>query len=137
MTQPRSTTVVIDSSALVALLADAGSAGQWVESRTKSMYLAAPQLVVFEAANVLRRHYLRKELDATQATLVHQDLLDLRVHLWPYVALAARAWALRGNVTIYDASYVALAELLDSPLITLDHRLAKASGVACRIMTPP
>ncbi len=137
MTQLTPASMVIDSSALVALLADAGSVGQWVEYSTRGVHLAAPQLVIFEAANVLRRHYLTKELDSTQATLVHQDLLDLRVHLWPYATLAARAWKLRNNVTSYDASYVALAELLDAPLITLDRRLARADGVSCQVLTPP
>ena len=44
-----------------------------------------------------------------------------------------RAWELRDNVTVYDAVYVALAELLDAPLVTADSRLAKAPGIGCRI----
>lgn len=42
-------------------------------------------------------------------------------------------WAIRQNVTAYDASYVALAESLDLPLITRDRRLAHSSGHAARI----
>jgi predicted nucleic acid-binding protein len=44
-----------------------------------------------------------------------------------------RAWELRANVTPYDATYVALAEVLGCELWTADHRLAKAAGPACAI----
>ena len=42
-------------------------------------------------------------------------------------------WALRKNITAYDAGYVALAESLDLPLITRDRRLSRSSGHAARI----
>ena len=45
--------------------------------------------------------------------------------------LLDRMWQLRGNVTAYDAAYVAAAEFLACPLVTGDGRLAKASGVRC------
>jgi predicted nucleic acid-binding protein len=57
----------------------------------------------------------------------------LPVELWPYAPLAERVWELRENITSYDASYVALAELLDTTLVTIDGRLAKAPGPRCRI----
>jgi len=43
-------------------------------------------------------------------------------------------WELRENVKAYDATYVALAERLDLPLVTCDERLAKANGVRCDVM---
>ena len=61
----------------------------------------------------------------------------LPVQLWPYLPLAERAWALRENVTAYDASYVALAELLATSLITLDARLGRADGPRCPVLLPP
>ena len=51
----------------------------------------------------------------------------------PYDALAERAWELRDDLTIYDATYVALAELLRTTLLTLDVRLARAPGPRCPI----
>jgi predicted nucleic acid-binding protein len=36
-------------------------------------------------------------------------------------------------VTFYDAAYVALAEVLDVPLLTADERLARAAGPRCTI----
>jgi predicted nucleic acid-binding protein len=51
----------------------------------------------------------------------------------PARRLVERCWELRGNVTIYDASYVALAEALDVPLITADARLGRTPGPRCPI----
>jgi predicted nucleic acid-binding protein len=42
-----------------------------------------------------------------------------------------RAYELRANVSAYDSAYVALAEALDCPLVTVDERLARASGPRC------
>jgi predicted nucleic acid-binding protein len=50
--------------------------------------------------------------------------------------LAGRSWDLRRNLSIYDASYVALAELLQIPLVTLDRRLAGAPTVGCSVLVP-
>jgi len=47
--------------------------------------------------------------------------------------LLERCWELRANLTTYDAAYVALAELIDAPLVTLDSRLADAPGPRCTI----
>ncbi|WP_207386839.1 type II toxin-antitoxin system VapC family toxin [Frankia sp. Cppng1_Ct_nod] len=129
--------VVIDSSALVALLADSGPAGTWAADEVAGASLAAPHLALFEASNVLRRQGLSGALVGDQATLAHADLLALPIELWPYAPLAERAWELRGALTGYDASYVALAELFGAPLVTLDARLAKAPGPRCPIRTFP
>jgi predicted nucleic acid-binding protein len=135
MTAAASSRAVIDSSAVVALLADAGPVGQWVEAVTASAGLFAPQLLPFEVSNILRRHALAGILDASAATLAHADLVALPIDLYPYEIVANRAWELRANVTAYDAAYVALAELLAAPLITLDQRLTRAPGTRCRILT--
>lgn len=128
---------VIDSSALVALLADGGPAGDWVASTVSRGALAAPELAMFETANILRRQQLAGHLEPVEATLAHQDLQSLPLQLWPYLPLAQRAWELRMTLTAYDASYVALAERLDARLVTLDARLGRASGPRCQILTPP
>ncbi len=125
---------MIDSSALVALLADAGPAGAWVAEAIAAATLAAPSVAPFEAANILRRQAAAGAIDHTQATLAHADLIALPIELWPYAPLAERAWELRRNVTIYDAAYVALAELLAAAVVTLDARLARAPGPRCPVL---
>jgi predicted nucleic acid-binding protein len=47
--------------------------------------------------------------------------------------LLDRAWSMRHNLSFYDALYVALAEQLDMPLMTLDNRLAKAVSKAAEV----
>lgn len=130
--------VTCDASVLVAMLVDGGPAGQWATSvLTSAGDLLAPHLAMFEAANVLRRHRLADLISADQAAQAHADLLDLPIELWPYEALAARAWKLTNNLSAYDASYVALAEMTDTALATLDTRIGGAPGVKCVISSPP
>lgn len=126
--------VVLDASALVAALTDSGAEGEWATAFLTGARLAAPDLMPFEAGNILRRQAAAGILDASAATLAHLDLTALSLQLCPYSALAARAWALREDLTIHDASYVALAELLEVPLVTLDARLASAHGPRCAIL---
>jgi predicted nucleic acid-binding protein len=49
------------------------------------------------------------------------------------LSLPHRAYELGANVTPYDATYVALAEHLDCPLLTADGRLAAAPGLRCAV----
>ncbi|MGI8800148.1 MAG: type II toxin-antitoxin system VapC family toxin [Pseudonocardia sp.] len=129
--------VVADASAVVAMLSDARAPGQWATACLVGAQLAAPRLMPFEAANAFRRQQRVGELDATGATLAQLDLQSLPVQLWPHQPLAERAWQLRDNFSYYDACYLALAELLDAPLVTLDRRLAQAPGPRCVVLTPP
>jgi predicted nucleic acid-binding protein len=131
-----SSSFVCDSSAVAALLIDSGPDGQWVTHTIDSGTITAPTLVTCETANVIRRHELSGQISPDQAAQAHADLLDLTIELWPYDILASRAWELRQNLSIYDATYVALAETTDLTLVTLDKRLAKAPGTRCRIAAP-
>ena len=128
---------VVDSSTVVAALADSGPDGRWAEELLASGHLAAPHLMPVEVANILRRAADAGQISADAAALAHGDLLELRVDLFAYEPFAERVWGLRTNLTAYDAWYVALAEVLDAPLATLDTRLARAPGVRCAFEIPP
>ena len=128
--------VVCDASALVALLLDAGPDGQWVAAQARATDLAAPSLVTFETANIIRRSELAGLVSSDQSAQAHADLLTLNIELWPYELLAARAWELRRNLPIYDGAYVALAELIGSRLVTLDRRIGGAPGLRCGVVMP-
>ena len=128
--------VVCDASALVALLLDGGPDGQWATEALTGADLIAPSLVGFESANIVRRHELAGVVSTDQAAQANADLLDLAIEHWSYEILAPRAWALRRNLSIYDASYVALAELTGATLVTLDRRIGGAPGLRCTIATP-
>lgn len=128
--------VVCDASALVALLLDGGPEGRWVADHLSGARLLGPSLVLFETSNIIRRHELAGLVSADQAAQAHLDLLDLAIEQWPYQLLASRAWELRQNLSLYDASYVALAELASTELITLDARIARAPNLRCTIRVP-
>ncbi len=128
--------VVCDASALIALLLDGGPDGTWVSEALAGAALAAPSLVAFESANIIRRHELAGLVGTDQAVQAHADLLDLGIELWPYEVLASRSWELRHNLSSYDASYVALAELTGATLITLDRRISRAPDLRCKVSTP-
>ena len=109
----------------------------WAESVVADGPLLAPELVLAEASNILRRLELAGRLSRFEASSAHAGLLRLNLDLFPFAPFADRVWALRGNLTSYDAWYVAIAEALDYPLVTLDQRLGRASGPRCEVVTPP
>lgn len=128
--------VVVDSSVLVAALADAGPDGVWAELVLSRGSLHAPELARVEATNILRRLELAKQLTTAEANAAHEDLMQLDLELFSFEPFAERIWELRHTVTSYDAWYVAVAEALRLPLATLDRRLSRAKGVACKFLAP-
>lgn len=128
--------VVVDATVVVAALVDTGPDGRWADAVLSSGSLAAPHLMPAEVANILRRLAAAGEIADAAASAACEDLMDLRVELFPWLPFARRVWSLRQNVTAYDAWYAALAEELDAPLATLDLRLARSSGPTCRFRVP-
>ena len=76
-------------------------------------------------------------LAMASAALALEDLRSLDVERHSHEPLLARVWDLRENLTAYDAVYVALAEALDSTLLTCDVRLAGAPGLGERVELIP
>lgn len=128
--------LVVDASVVVALLADSGDHGDWAARQVIGHRLIAPHHLPVEVANALRRLERDQRLSSGGAARAHANMLSLPVHLVPYTPVAARAWELRHVLTAYDAAYVALAERLDAPLLTLDSGIAGASGVHCDVRMP-
>jgi len=128
---------VVDASLLVAVTADCGPEGRWAEEIVRAGGLVAPDLILVEATNTLRRLELSGRLARLEATAAAHDLLLLDLELAPFLPFAGRVWELRGSVTSYDAWYIAVAEHTDLPLATLDLRLAHSAGPRCRFLLPP
>ncbi len=95
--------------------------------------LYVPPLMDVEVAQVLRRFAISGEADAERCRAALADLMDFPVARYPHDFLLPRVWELRSNLTAYDATYVALAEALDAPLLTRDQKLANAPGHHARI----
>jgi len=123
--------LVVDASVLGPALADDGPDGDTARSRLRGESLVAPELVDLETTSVLRRQMSAGQLDERRARLALTDLAALPMRRAPHRPLLARCWELRDNDTVYDAAYVALAELLDVVLLTADARLASAPGTRC------
>lgn len=130
-------TLVVDASAMLALLIDTGRQGAWAKAVADANALHAPHLMPVEVAEGLRRLTRVTGSDSELGRRAHTRLGDMPVMLHAYPHLASRVWELRANVTAYDAWYVALAESLDAPLVTLDRRLMRATGPRCAFAVPP
>jgi len=125
--------IVVDCAAVVdALTGVVGTAD--LRARLASDELHAPALLDFEVVSALRGLTLRGGLTAARAQDALTDFDDMDIRRWSSGdALRRRAFQLAGNVSAYDAAYVALAEALDCPLLTRDLRLARAAGHLVRI----
>ncbi len=121
--------IVIDASAAVELVLNTRT-GQRVASRVAApgVTLHAPHLLAVEVAQVVRRYVARGVVEPGRGALALAALSDLGVQRYSHELLLTRIWALRENLSAYDAAYVALAEALDAPLLTLDGGLANAPG---------
>jgi predicted nucleic acid-binding protein len=122
--------IVLDASAAFAVLLNAGPEAGRIRERISQPdeTLHVPHLFEVEVLHALRRHNLGGALPAARARLALNRLRETRLIRYPHTAFLGRIWELRDNLTAYDAAYVALAEVLDAPLITLDERLAQVPG---------
>jgi predicted nucleic acid-binding protein len=125
--------IVIDNSVLVAALVDQGPVGKACAARMSGESLAAPTLIDVEAAHAIRGLLLGRKIESADAHRAISTLPRLPVSRVQHTDLLPRMWQLRGNYTAYDATYIALAEALDAPLITGDERLHRGGGARCPV----
>jgi predicted nucleic acid-binding protein len=85
---------------------------------------------------VLRRFEQSARLTVARAQEALDDLQALRLIRHGHTSVLSRVWQLRSSLSAYDALYVALAESLDAPLVTMDTRLAKAPGRRAEVIVP-
>jgi predicted nucleic acid-binding protein len=118
---------VVDASIVVDHLMERGAFARATSLFKDDAPPIAPDVLVFEVISAIRRALLRAETSDARASAAVNDLGDLRIELSPSLKLRERAWELRHNLSAGDALYVALAERLDEPLATRDHRLVRAA----------
>jgi predicted nucleic acid-binding protein len=121
--------LVLDASVLaeIVLRTERGAAAQ-AQTLPHAPDLNVPDLAVPEALSALRNAEFRGRFSSDAARQAADALLRFPARLWPSGLVARRAWRLRHAVSLYDASYVALAEALDVPLLTGDSRLARGAA---------
>jgi predicted nucleic acid-binding protein len=122
---------VVDAGVIVGLVAGNLDPAQLGEEE-----LGAPHLLDTEVTHVLRSLVLRKTLTEKQGAIALGGVITLEITRFPADWLRPRMWELRHNLTGYDATYVALAELTEATaLLTTDTRLANAPGIRCAVRT--
>lgn len=121
--------IVVDASVFVDVLLDE----PYAKARIAFRDLHAPVSVDAEIVHALRRRWFAGLITDDRALAALRLFVHQSVTRHPVVKLTERMWQLRPNLTAYDAAYVALAEVLDAPLLTRDFRLSRSSGHAARI----
>lgn len=126
--------IAIDASALVELLLWT-SVGERVASLTAGAQLIAPDVINPETMQSLRRLERAGSLTADRAATAVSRLRRSPIVRVPTAGLIVDAWALRANVSAYDACYVALARAGGWPLLTTDAPLQRAPSLGVTFMT--
>lgn len=130
---------MLDASALIELVlgTTAGLAiADELDDAEESVHV--PHLADVEVPNVLRRLVMDGVVSEALAREALSDFQDLDLSRHAHEPLLDRVWALRKNVSAYDAAYLALAEVLGATLLTCDRRLARTPkiGAAVKVITP-
>ena len=126
--------IVLDASVLVELLLET-SVGHAVAARIAdpSLGLHVPHVIDLEVTQALRRYAREGDINPSDAATALANLRELDLQRHPHDQLLDRVWALRENLSAYDAIYIALAEVLDTKVLTCDGRMARAPGALRRI----
>ena len=120
---------VVDAGVIIELIAN-----DLDPDRLGDEELAVPHLIDSEVINALRRLVDRDILTDKQGATALDGFTRLALTRFPADWLRPRMWALRHNLSAYDVTYVALAEMTAATaLLTTDTRLANAPGINCPI----
>lgn len=126
--------IVLDASAAVEILLQTAAAAPFTDRLLNpAESLHAPHLLDLEVAQTLRRLVRAQEVTPNRALQALEDLAGLPLERYSHDVLISRVWALRENLTAYDAAYVALAEILEATLLTRDGRIRRAPGHSARV----
>jgi predicted nucleic acid-binding protein len=128
--------IVLDASVVVELLANgvlADSIRKELDRRDQS--LIVPHLIDVEVMSALRRLVARERIDSHRAGQFLAGLAALPAERYSHEPLIRRIWELRHNFTVYDATYIALAEATDSVLYTCDEKLRNGHRARVALFT--
>jgi predicted nucleic acid-binding protein len=99
----------------------------------KETSVASPALIDLEFTSVLRGLVAKELISPRHAERALREFMQAPIQRYGHLALLQRIWRLRANLTAYDATYIALAELLGGDLLTIDKRLAGVPGIRCHV----
>lgn len=126
--------IVVDSSALVDFLVGSTPTADRIRAQVREAPFAAPEGIDLECLSVLRGLVLSGKLSEPEGDRAVELLAAMPLRRYPHTPLLHRIWELKHNAWPYDAAYVALAETLDAPLLTVDAKLAGIPGLRCTVI---
>ena len=126
--------IVVDASVIIHVLVDAAVEPNIIDRLESSNGLLAPHLIDLEVINGIRKQLFLKNINVRQADTAIDDFHSMTIDRRATHMFIDRIWELRSNLTPYDAAYVALAEMVDLPLITRDSKIAKVKGLKAPII---
>lgn len=125
--------IVLDASVVLDLLLGIPPHDATVADLLGSSGAFAPHLLDLEIAQVMRRRVRGGTLRARDANAALTAYSQLPITRFPHLPFLSQAFALRDNVTMYDAIYLVLAEAINATLITRDGALAAVPGSRARV----
>ena len=107
---------------------------------TQNDKIHVPEFCLLECANVLWKQVRFNNVTLADAKTLLQDLQMLPIYIEPAPLLLQRALeiGIQHQLAVYDSAYIALAERLSYPFITVDIRqeqAARAVGVTLKPIT--
>lgn len=125
--------LVLDTSAILTALVALDPPPRLIERLSDDGDLHGPHLIDTEVLHALRRMSINRQISDERLADARSDFAELALMRYPHQPLSDRVWELRHNLTVYDATFVALAEALEAPLVTCDGRLASAPGHSANV----
>ncbi len=126
--------VVVDANVIAHVILSGGDLGPLAGHE-----LAAPPLLLSEVASTIRELAWRGEIPRERGRAALRHLRSLPVAIERPDDLVERAWDVAealGWAKTYDAEYVALAQVLAAPLVTLDERRRRGAADVVAILSP-
>lgn len=124
--------IVIDANVMVMALSSPSAQGDAARAAmlTDDGWIA-PAHMPLEVLRTVRKAVLGDRLSTKDAAAAFGALTAMQIeYIGTDLALLQAVWAMRHNISVYDAAYLAIAAMHDAPLVTFDARLAKAAEQA-------
>lgn len=129
--------IVVDACAWVELLTNEGELGVWVRTEVgRDTRCVVADHTKIEVASSIRGKWLGGKITAQRAGDAIDVLRLIEMDAVPAENVLGRVWELKSNITVYDAAYVAIAEMYQCPLVTTDLKLVAATGPQCEFRHP-
>ncbi len=125
--------IVVDASAIVALLIDSGGIGATVAKQLHRQQAVAPHLIDIEVTSALLGRRRGGKLTDEQLNTAFGDFRLLRLRRFAFLPMLNRVRELYDSLSPYDASYVALAQIIGVSLLTCDARIARSGSPRCQV----